>query len=592
MTDTSISDYTVKVRKDQSLTSILKEMIEKMKNKNPDGIFISDDKITHQEWINVMTKLDEINNKRKSEGEASIFTGGNDKTRGGWRNSYIIKPGEEITFKKEELEELFTSMGVSITPPKNKNPKVKIDNLQGAVIDSALVVPVKENPKTPVDTTETVVKDDSKKAGVVSGKESPRLSWREIGQIALKSTKNFVKNMFCDENGFSLKKTAATVGIIAGLALAAPAAAAAGASAAVVGTVAAATKLAGAALTVYMGVEGGKNIYKGTKDYYNAATKDEAKEAMEQAWDGGVEIASIPVLGGLMKTSGKLVGKAQRSFASRSTRKAEKAEIRKAENARKAEEAQKAKEAKEAEKARKAEEAQKAKEAKEAEKARKAEEAQKAKEAKEAEKARKAAEAQKAKEAKRAQKAAAKKSKKSNKISYEEYVKAREAKRAELEARAADEFKKAEETFNKPLDHYTEDNVYMEITSEGHRPIHATGKNTLYLADTRRIMNAADKTTDWIKALIYNYDELKEFCKVKRFGGTQGQWSSDASYIIYRPVRDLTTISYCISGRGGDNITISFDGKVPEAKCLKFIEFMKKEKEFNLDKILDFMNNN
>ena len=574
MTDTSISDYTVKVRKDQSLTSILKEMIEKMKNKNPDGIFISDDKITHQEWINVMTKLDEINNKRKSEGEASIFTGGNDKTRGGWRNSYIIKPGEEITFKKEELEELFTSMGVSITPPKNKNPKVKIDNLQGAVIDSALVVPVKENPKTPVDTTETVVKDDSKKAGVVSGKESPRLSWREIGQIALKSTKNFVKNMFCDENGFSLKKTAATVGIIAGLALAAPAAAAAGASAAVVGTVAAATKLAGAALTVYMGVEGGKNIYKGTKDYYNAATKDEAKEAMEQAWDGGVEIASIPVLGGLMKTSGKLVGKAQRSFASRSTRKAEKAEIRKAENARKAEEAQKAKEAKEAEKARKAEEA------------------QKAKEAKEAEKARKAAEAQKAKEAKRAQKAAAKKSKKSNKISYEEYVKAREAKRAELEARAADEFKKAEETFNKPLDHYTEDNVYMEITSEGHRPIHATGKNTLYLADTRRIMNAADKTTDWIKALIYNYDELKEFCKVKRFGGTQGQWSSDASYIIYRPVRDLTTISYCISGRGGDNITISFDGKVPEAKCLKFIEFMKKEKEFNLDKILDFMNNN
>ena len=36
MTDTSITNYTVKVRKDQSLTSILKEMIEKMKNKNPD----------------------------------------------------------------------------------------------------------------------------------------------------------------------------------------------------------------------------------------------------------------------------------------------------------------------------------------------------------------------------------------------------------------------------------------------------------------------------------------------------------------------------------------------------------------------------
>lgn len=44
--------------------------------------------------------------------------------------------------------------------------------------------------------------------------------------------------MFCDENGFSLKRTAATVGVVAGLALAAPVAAAAGASAAVVGGVA------------------------------------------------------------------------------------------------------------------------------------------------------------------------------------------------------------------------------------------------------------------------------------------------------------------------------------------------------------------
>ena len=92
--------------------------------------------------------------------------------------------------------------------------------------------------------------------GVEKNKRA-ELSWNEIGNSALNSTKNFFKGMFCDEEGFSIKRTATTVGVIGGLALAAPVAAALGAGTAVVGAVATTTKLLGLGLTGFMLYNGG-----------------------------------------------------------------------------------------------------------------------------------------------------------------------------------------------------------------------------------------------------------------------------------------------------------------------------------------------
>ena len=108
------------------------------------------------------------------------------------------------------------------------------------------------------------------------------LSWGEIGDIALKSSGNFVKSMFCDENGFSIERTAMTVGTVAALAFAAPIAASLGASAAVVGAVAGTTKLLGLGLAGYMTYNGGKNIVEGTQKYYESTTEQDAKTNMEQ----------------------------------------------------------------------------------------------------------------------------------------------------------------------------------------------------------------------------------------------------------------------------------------------------------------------
>lgn len=115
------------------------------------------------------------------------------------------------------------------------------------------------------------------------------LSWSEIGKQGLKSVGNFFKGMFCDEEGFSLKRTAATLGTIGGFV--------AVSAIPVVGPYIALT--AGAGLSGYMGYNGAKNLIEGTKAYYNAKTHEEAQAAMEKTMDGGVEtgFAALALLG-------------------------------------------------------------------------------------------------------------------------------------------------------------------------------------------------------------------------------------------------------------------------------------------------------
>ena len=144
------------------------------------------------------------------------------------------------------------------------------------------------------------------KSGEVKETKRAELSWGEIGNIAWNSTKNFVKDLFCDEDGFSAKRTATTVGTVAGLALAAPAAAALGASTGVVSAIALGTKLLGTGLAGYMLYDGGKKAVKGTTDYYNADTHEKAHKAMTEAMDGGVEAAmALPAAIGITKGANK-----------------------------------------------------------------------------------------------------------------------------------------------------------------------------------------------------------------------------------------------------------------------------------------------
>ena len=181
MPESLITEQSVKVLENQGLTQILKDMVEKLKEEYPESVFISDGTYTQSEWNATMDKLTELNENRKKSGLETLFTGGIDKDRSKWQTSFIIKPEQEITFTKEELKELFAAMGVSIS-------------------------------NTPIDTADEnasiILKSDSTLVTIPPVRESKT---NETGS----KTENFLRSLFCDENGFNLGRTlGTTVGVV------------------------------------------------------------------------------------------------------------------------------------------------------------------------------------------------------------------------------------------------------------------------------------------------------------------------------------------------------------------------------------------
>ncbi len=323
MADLTVKENTIVViKKNKGITHALRDLVKE----NPNSI-LSDGKITAKEWNAVLDTLIDINNSRKANNQKPIFTGGTDKSRAGWHSSFVVHPNQKIEFTAKEMSALYSAMGVTLKSSENSEnsteqkvesnpdstavsqpakqdtiPALKTDTvLEKSELDTSKVVPPAQKDSValpPAEPEKTLISTDDSTAvrepAVEDSSKKSRyeLSWGEIGKISLKSAKNFVKGMFCDENGFSLKRTSTTVGVVVGLALAAPAAAAAGASAAVVGGVALAAKVIGLGLAGVMAYHGGKNAIEGGKKYYNSTTEEEAKANMEQAMDGAVEAAA------------------------------------------------------------------------------------------------------------------------------------------------------------------------------------------------------------------------------------------------------------------------------------------------------------
>ena len=118
-----INPATIKIKKNYGITHALKDLVDEMvKNKKAE---LTDGKITAEEWNAVMDKLIELQQNRKAEGKASIFTGGTDKTKAGWHNSFIVHPDQQIEFTAEETAQLYEAMGVKLTGTPAENPEAK-----------------------------------------------------------------------------------------------------------------------------------------------------------------------------------------------------------------------------------------------------------------------------------------------------------------------------------------------------------------------------------------------------------------------------------------------------------------------------------
>ena len=269
MSDLQVQGNTrIVITKPYGITHALKKLVEE----NPYAT-MSDGKITLSQWQKTLETLDKIQEERLKNNQAPIFRGGNDKTSNGWKTSYIVYPDQNIEFTQEEMTSLYQSMGVQINEPE--------EVVVATPEDIAAAEEAAKQAQKPLSAPEQ--QPEEKQQGRYE------LSWSQIGEIGAKSGKNFVKNMFCDEDGFSWKRTGATLGTIAGLALAAPIAKKLGGGKKLVNNIARLSKGAGLGLSGYMTYNGGKNLIQGTKGYYDATTEEEAKARMEQAWDGGIE---------------------------------------------------------------------------------------------------------------------------------------------------------------------------------------------------------------------------------------------------------------------------------------------------------------
>ena len=142
-------------------------------------------------------------------------------------------------------------------------------------------------------------KDFADVMGLFRSYDRAELSWEEIGKIGMNRSKELVKGMFCNEDGFSLKRTLTTLGT--------------GAAFAAISIVSApAALICGAALGAYTVCSGTAKIIEGKKAYDNAKTHEEAVQAMEKAMDGGIETGLlILALIGIRQCANKMSIKAK-----------------------------------------------------------------------------------------------------------------------------------------------------------------------------------------------------------------------------------------------------------------------------------------
>lgn len=124
----------ITIQQGEGLTQALQKLVKSMPNS-----IMTDGNISASEWNATMDALVEIQNERKNNGGEAIFSGGTDKTKSGWKNSFVVQAGQVIEFTSAEITKLFKAMGVNInaappvsdadgTPPASETSKKPNDN--------------------------------------------------------------------------------------------------------------------------------------------------------------------------------------------------------------------------------------------------------------------------------------------------------------------------------------------------------------------------------------------------------------------------------------------------------------------------------
>ena len=201
-----IKPVTIKIQKNYGISHALKKLVEEQKMELTDG------KITASEWNAVLDKLIEIQQNRKANGQASIFSGGTDKTKAGWHSSFVVHPDQEIQFTAEEIGSLYEAMGAKFTA---QSTPLEPDKGKADPADKGKADPADKGKADPVNTpTEiegpngTVIKDGkyySKDGTQLVPEYAKGTEMKFESGVSARVWENGEKAVFRDEAGKQMK---------------------------------------------------------------------------------------------------------------------------------------------------------------------------------------------------------------------------------------------------------------------------------------------------------------------------------------------------------------------------------------------------
>ena len=201
-----IKPVTIKIQKNYGISHALKKLVEEQKME------LTDRKITASEWNAVLDKLIEIQQNRKANGQASIFSGGTDKTKAGWHSSFVVHPDQEIQFTAEEIGSLYEAMGAKFTA---QSTPLEPDKGKADPADKGKADPADKGKADPVNTpTEiegpngTVIKDGkyySKDGTQLVPEYAKGTEMKFESGVSARVWENGEKAVFRDEAGKQMK---------------------------------------------------------------------------------------------------------------------------------------------------------------------------------------------------------------------------------------------------------------------------------------------------------------------------------------------------------------------------------------------------
>lgn len=159
-------EVVIKISKEnQGITQALFDYVKSQ------GMEMSDGAISKEEWGKTVDKLSEIQQQRAADKKPSLFSGGSEKDD--YHSNFVVHKGDELKFSKSEIDEIYSSMGVSFSKssPKTEQAAEAAPQGEAAKAQSKAKETGTKARETDAKTSEAAAKKDKAASGKKAAKK-------------------------------------------------------------------------------------------------------------------------------------------------------------------------------------------------------------------------------------------------------------------------------------------------------------------------------------------------------------------------------------------------------------------------------------